>query len=145
MLAFDGQEEPVSMTAGVPQGSPLSPILFLLFISSLYEALQPLQGKVMIGFADDTNALAFGNRQEDCVRVLETVYYTAARWARERGMVFEAQKSELIHFTRSQKPCELPAFLAEPLEAGIRATRGGPPPLEPPSQSHPRTLKMAFF
>ena len=60
ILAFDRQETPVSIIAGVPQGSPLSLILFILFISSLYTALEPLQGKITIGFADDINILAFG-------------------------------------------------------------------------------------
>jgi len=131
VLSFDGQEEPVQMTAGVPQGSPLSPILFLLFISSLYEALKPLAGKIMVGFADDTNALAFGNSPETCTKVLEAVYYTAACWAQGRGMVFEAQKSELIHFTRAHKPCQLPVFLAYPPAAGMAAARTTPSP-EPP-------------
>jgi len=44
--------------------------------------------------------------------------------------VFEAQKSELIHFTRSQKPSQLPAFLADPPATGL--ARGGPPSPEPP-------------
>ena len=49
------------MATGVPQGSPLSPVLFILYIASLYKALKedyPLVS--IVGFADDTNLLAFG-------------------------------------------------------------------------------------
>ena len=49
------------MVAGVPRGSPLSPVLFILYIASLYKALKQAHPLVsIVGFADDTNLLAFG-------------------------------------------------------------------------------------
>ena len=90
----------VSVPAGVPQGSPLSPVLFLLFAASLYDRLRPLRGQLTIGFADDTNVLAFSRDRPGCVRVLEEAYRIAAQWAAERGAAFEPAKSELIHFKR---------------------------------------------
>ena len=59
-LRFDGKKAaPRPVRAGVPQGSPLSPILFILYISSLYQELEDIPGLVVIGFADDTNIIAF--------------------------------------------------------------------------------------
>jgi len=62
ILYFDGQAtEDIPVEAGVPQGSPLSPILFILYIASLYKALKGAHPLVsIVGFADDTNLLAFG-------------------------------------------------------------------------------------
>jgi len=98
---FDGQvSDPVELKAGVPQGSPLSPILFLLYIASLYEALERHGNLTVIGFADDTNLLAASQDIEANCRRLESAFRVCERWAKTRGMEFAPQKSELIHFTR---------------------------------------------
>ncbi|EAQ87496.1 hypothetical protein CHGG_04115 [Chaetomium globosum CBS 148.51] len=58
-LLFDGKTAaPTAIRAGVPQGSPLSPVLFILYISSLYKQLKDEHPHLAItGFADDTNLL----------------------------------------------------------------------------------------
>jgi hypothetical protein len=57
---FCGEESiPLLIHAGVPR-SPLPPILFILYIASLYEALEEVAKISVIGFADDTNIIAFG-------------------------------------------------------------------------------------
>lgn len=104
-LLFDDEESaPVPIRAGVPQGSPLSPILFLLYIASLYEALQEVPGVSVVGFADDTNIVAFAPTARENCRTLEKAWEVCERWARSRGMQFEPAKSELTHFTRKRTP-----------------------------------------
>lgn len=101
-LHFDGKSaEPTDIRAGVPQGSPLSPILFILYTASLYHDLRDKEGIITCGFADDTNILAFGKTPEDTARRLEGVWGTCTRWAAMRGVQFEPSKSELLHFTRA--------------------------------------------
>jgi Reverse transcriptase (RNA-dependent DNA polymerase)/Endonuclease-reverse transcriptase len=101
-LVFDDDEsEPIALKAGVPQGSPLSPILFLLYIASLYEALERQGNLLIVGFADDTNIFVASRDIEANCRRLESAFRVCERWARTRGMEFAPQKSELMHFSRT--------------------------------------------
>ena len=98
---MDGVEVgPFQVPAGVPQGSPISPILFILYISTLCNRLQKVPGQITIGFADDTNILAFAKTEAECIRTLERAYDVATAWAHQRGMSFAPHKSEVIHFAK---------------------------------------------
>ena len=104
-LSFDGEESiPLHVHAGVPQGSPLSPILFILYIASLYEALEEVAKISVIGFADDTNIIAFGQTAQENCRTLERAWAVCEKWSESRGMEFAPGKSELIHFSRTRNP-----------------------------------------
>jgi Reverse transcriptase (RNA-dependent DNA polymerase) len=104
-LRFDGEESgDIPIIAGVPQGSPLSPILFILYIATLYEALASSPGLIVVGFADDTNLMTVGRDVQANCRRLENAWRICERWARSRGMEFAPQKSELMHFTRAHNP-----------------------------------------
>ena len=60
-LSFDDwTSEEVAVPAGVPQGSPISPLLFCLFMVPLYDRLRIVRGLATVGFADDSNLLACG-------------------------------------------------------------------------------------
>lgn len=116
ILYFDGQAaSPTAIRAGVPQGSPLSPVLFILYIASLYKQLKEKHPCLAIaGFADDTNLLAFGREPETNVRQLEAAWETCLKWASTRGMAFAAEKSELIHFNKGRRQWSNQLNLARP-------------------------------
>jgi hypothetical protein len=121
-MFIDGDFAPaVNVPAGVPQGSPLSPILFLLFVTPLYRRLEQVPALIVVGFADDTNLLTVSREPEVNRRVLERAWATCQKWSEDFGMTFGPEKSALIHFTRSRKPCrtqvQLGAALITPKES----------------------------
>jgi hypothetical protein len=122
-LYFDGATSSQRiLTTGVPQGSPLSPILFILYISTLYEELER-DGLIIVGFSDDTNLLvASRDAPENCQR-LRRAYETCEKWAIRHGMVFEPGKSELTHFTREHAAVQLRVRLADTEVAPKESTR----------------------
>ena len=56
-----------------------------------------------MGFADDTNLLAYARDTKTACETLERGYKVCKEWVKERGMEFNPSKSELIYFTRIRR------------------------------------------
>ena len=87
--------------AGVPQGSSLSVILFLLYNAELFKICEDQRLRTLgIGFVDDATIMAYGPSTEGNCRALEKIHDKLLIWARKFGMKFAPQKYELVHFAR---------------------------------------------
>ena len=73
-------------------------------MAPLYDALEKHAGIVVIGFADDTNIMAYSQSAYDNCRRLERAWQTFVDWANYYGMQFEPAKSALLYFTRCREP-----------------------------------------
>jgi len=107
----------------VPQGSPLSPILFSLYLTSLYRLLEADGRCSVVRFADDTNILVFGRSGQANTQTLEAIWEICQGWARTRGMQFEPSKSELLHFTRARAAVQDPVRLGPELISPVESAR----------------------
>jgi len=86
--------------AGIPQGSPLSPILYVFYNANLVEG-RINKGGGSIGFIDDFTAWRTGPDRATTTERLQTeVVDPAARWSEESGATFEASKTGFVHFER---------------------------------------------
>src|SRR6201996_292139 len=82
--------------AGLPQGSPLSPILFLFFNADLVQRHIDSHGGA-IAFVDDFTAWVTGPKAQSNRLGIEAIINDALDWERRSGATFEADKTAIIH------------------------------------------------
>ena len=99
-VVIDGEEsESIPVTSGVPQGSVLGPILFLIYINDLPEEVY---SQVRL-FADDT-ALYLTLESEDDSSTLQNDLNILSAWETRWDMGFNPSKCQVVHVTGSKKP-----------------------------------------
>ena len=93
-IAYTGyKSEWIEIKTGIPQGSPLSPILFLFYISELLESLQdPRTATIGLGFVDDTNLITWGTSAAENYQRLIEAHKIYEKWARHHGARFAPEK-----------------------------------------------------
>ena len=94
---FESEIEKVNL--GIPQGSPISPILYLFYNADLLEESLDISLSITsTGFVDDISLLTYSESTERNVRNLEKAYRKCLKWASSHGSRFNPEKSELIYF-----------------------------------------------
>ncbi|KAF4450189.1 zinc knuckle, partial [Fusarium albosuccineum] len=132
----------VYINTGIPQGSPLSPILFLLFASPLLKDLplgkhrNDVKGNYLnaevfcFSFVDDTYLIAVSNSYEANCRALTLMHDKVGNIARPLDILFGPDKYDLMHFRRPNARNDeggdrsvtpnIPGFTKQPEEVSLR-------------------------
>ena len=85
--------------SGIPQGSVLGPLLFLIHISDInYE----IADSTVSCFADDTRTL-LGIKDEEDTQMLQNDLHKLYKWANTNNMKFNANKFELLRYGKEQE------------------------------------------
>jgi hypothetical protein len=90
----------VPVTSGVPQGTVLGPILFLIYINDFPESLT--HSKLRL-FADDSIIYKEITCQVDCKK-LQSDLDAAARWETDWLMAFHPDKCTVLTITQKKTP-----------------------------------------
>lgn len=88
------------VTCGVPQGSILGPLLFLLFINDLPLHTTNVSTDL---YADDTTLYDIGKSKPDLERNLSIAVTNLSKWCTNNGMVINYDKTKMMLITTKQK------------------------------------------
>ena len=98
-VIVDGESsEPAPVTSGVPQGSVLGPILFLVFINDMPDCVKSCCRL----FADDSIIYRSINSDEDAA-ILQGDLDALQKWETDWGMSFNPSKCQILHVSRKRK------------------------------------------
>jgi hypothetical protein len=105
---INGQSnEWVNTTAGVPQGSILGPLLFLIFINDI---TRNIESDIHL-FADDTSLMDIIHNHQQSYARLNRDLYRLSSWASTWLVTFNATKTVFLQISRKHNPAPKPILI----------------------------------
>jgi hypothetical protein len=114
----DFTSDPYDLLVGTPQGSPISPVLSIIFASPLLYLAQRWTNTSLSMYVDDGNLFACGTDFDEVTARLRHAYLDCWNWLNRAGLAIEPDKPEVIFFTNSHtahRPTRI--WLADPSRA----------------------------
>jgi len=104
-LVLDGEVgESNAVDTGVPQSSPAAPILFVTYLSGIFDAVEKAAPGISgLSFVDDIRWWAKGRNNEEVAVKLSEVAAAAMEWGKDNGVAFDQGKTEAAMFWRKRK------------------------------------------
>ena len=93
MVLRGATSEWLPVTSGVPQGSVLGPLLFLIYINDIDDNLD----SSLVKFADDTKIYRRINSNQDAQKLQDDIN-TMQSWSERWQMKFNPEKCKCVHF-----------------------------------------------
>ena len=101
------KSDPLFINAGVPQGSILGPLLFILYINDITEEVTiPIRL-----YADDSTMFTIGNNAETMAKDLNENLSHISKWAEKWRVNFNAKKTVSVTFCRRKPDHNVPLYL----------------------------------
>lgn len=99
----DFTSQAFQIPAGLPQGSPISPFLFMLFIKPPFQigSLQAQHGR--FEYADDICQIVASPSLEANIKALEDIAAELQQWGSQEGLLFDLSETEIQYFSYSCK------------------------------------------
>lgn len=98
------------ITKGVPQGSVLGPLLFIIYINDLSGAVCRVDQSVLC-YADDTSLLVSGRSIEEVTTSADSILERTEEWMLENHLIVNETKTNFILFKTKQSSVVSPGVL----------------------------------
>ncbi len=104
-LVIDGHDNKErDIETGIPQGFPVSPIFFLIYISGVFNKVVETSPLVTsLSFVDDLGFIASGSSVKEVVKSLEEVAHTVLEWGLLNAVTYDTSKTEAVLFSKSHQ------------------------------------------
>ena len=100
-MVYGGHEsDRGKVECGVPQGSVLGPLFFLLYVNDMVRACRGLD---LVLFADDTNIFAEGRDPAELFGRVNRELGELSRWFRCNRLTLNLKKTEYVYFGRGPR------------------------------------------
>ena len=119
-LRFNGfTSDQYDLRVGTPQGSPISPVLSIIFASPILHLARTWTNTGLSMYVDDGNLFACGSDFSEVTNRLRSAYLDCWNWLHRAGLAIEPDKTEVIFFQNSHARHARPAniWLADPSRA----------------------------
>ena len=111
--------EQYDLQVGTPQGSPISPVLSIIFASPILHLARSWTNTGLSMYVDDGNLFACGTDFPEVTLRLRSAYLDCWNWLHRAGLAIEPDKTEVIFFKNSHARHARPTniWLADPSRA----------------------------
>ena len=110
-LKFNGQtSDPFDFEVGTPQGSPVSPVLSIIYTSPLLHKMKNWASSSLGMYIDDGVIFACGHEWKQIEDTMRKGYSECAEWLTQAGLNIEPDKSELIFFRKRGEKTNPPPY-----------------------------------
>lgn len=86
---------------GVPQGSKLGPILYLIYTN---EMTQNLKNSTSFTYADDTAIIISHKNIDNAINLMQEDFNLLTKWCHDMGLIINPSKTKIMHFRSRHVP-----------------------------------------
>lgn len=97
----DNLSEETGIDFGVPQGSKLGPILYIIYSNELINSLKLSK---TFAYADDTAIVVAHKDLQTATKLMQHQLDTALKWCHDHGLVINSSKTKLMHIKTPHLP-----------------------------------------
>jgi Reverse transcriptase (RNA-dependent DNA polymerase) len=115
-LWFNGKKsDPFDFAVGTPQGSPILPVLSIIYTAPLLNKMQEWTNSSLGMYIDDRVIFVCGHNWEEIKSTMCKGYTACIEWLMRAGLSVEPDKTELIFFRKRREKTKPPPYLHLPL------------------------------